>query len=519
MGTKSIDKMLEHIYGPYTEAILRADFPRPGVKLVMNDLRLFFKGDPKPTGFDETEYITSPPVGSRISKNPDVIFMGVIEIDDLEWLSDEGLVYLTRDVQEVAGNEGIANLTLQRLYSARRADAARVKVRLYCRKSLLAHFLTSTTDPDKLLIYSQYEQTKRTYSVESYYWGTLRKSQNFLERYRLRALVAELVEIDRHTPPEDRDIEWAIRQYMDIILPRDKQKRFFVEPGHQYAPRHLRHIPRAYIRSLFAEHAEWLLAHMIARKQGSANLFDVQKWISFCKQARKDSQEAKKAGEMWGNYTQDPVEPLARSLARYGETEQFWENQLRLVKKKRTKPIRRSPEPIHDIQIPHPQNDIRFQYDSDFSDESTSETSESEVSEVAKHGKIPSFCFEPPSIPIGCFVWNCPGCTYKIDLLNMQQGQLDALPETIKRILKAPSKGEEDPVHTVLYHLVSYHYESVHISGYRVHASKSKWVARDSYLDQNRQMKEHKVKVEESSQVLPLRRSKRPPCPRRVMAD
>lgn len=175
--------------------------------------------------------------------------------------------------------------------------------------------------------------------MQSCYWGTLRKSQNFLERYRLRALVAEMIEIDpRHTPLEDRDIEWAIRQYLETILPRDKNRRAFEEPGHQYAPRHLRHIPRAYIRSQFAEHAEWLLAHMIARKQGSAKLFNVQKWISFCKQARKDSIEAmEKAGEKWGNYTLDSKDSLARNLARFGETEIFWENQLRIIRNRKRK--------------------------------------------------------------------------------------------------------------------------------------------------------------------------------------
>ena len=44
--------MLEHVYGPYPEhMILNSDFPRPGGKLVMNNLELNFQGDPEITGY------------------------------------------------------------------------------------------------------------------------------------------------------------------------------------------------------------------------------------------------------------------------------------------------------------------------------------------------------------------------------------------------------------------------------------------------------------------------------------
>lgn len=154
----------------------------------------------------------------------------------------------------------------------------------------------------------------------------------------MRASLAELIETDpQHTPLEDRDIDWVVRRYFETIRPRDKERRTFEEPDHIYAPRHLRHIPRASIRGQYAEHAEWLLAHMIARKQGSAKLLDIRKWISFCKEARKDSIQAMQAGRRWGNHKINAKDTynLARNLARFGETEKFWENQLKIINKKK----------------------------------------------------------------------------------------------------------------------------------------------------------------------------------------
>lgn len=170
--------------------------------------------------------------------------------------------------------------------------------------------------------------------------GTRDASHKFIARYRLRAMIAELIETDpKRTPLEERTVDWVVRRYFEEIIPRDKSRRFFKEYGHIYAPRRLRHFPKAQIRGYLAEHADWLLAHMIARRNGSANLLDIPQWISFCREARRDSIEAAKAGVKWGcsGDLSDDMEgsrKLARRLARFGESERFWANQLRLIGKR-----------------------------------------------------------------------------------------------------------------------------------------------------------------------------------------
>lgn len=131
------------------------------------------------SSFDDTEYLTNPPIGSRISRNQDVVFFGVIEIEDLDWLSDQGLQYLERDFMEqdakIHMDHAKSGLTIKKAYSRRKQDGPRLKIKICCRKILLAHYLTcmlldlstlylnltlwpAKTDPEKLLIYSQYEQ-------------------------------------------------------------------------------------------------------------------------------------------------------------------------------------------------------------------------------------------------------------------------------------------------------------------------------------------------------------------------
>lgn len=93
---------------------------------------------------------------------------------------------------------------------------------------------------------------------------------------------------------------------------------------------------------------------------------------------------------------------------------------------------------------------------------------------------------------------------------------MDLLPQAAKKALKSSWKTEDEPIQMALYYLVSNHYESDHLAQYRVHAFEShplKWRIDDNYLGQGGQMKGG-IKVEEKSQ--PLRRSNRPPCPRRM---
>jgi hypothetical protein len=173
-------------------------------------------------------------------------------------------------------------------------------------------------------------------------------SQNFLDRYRLRALVKELTDTDtKHTPLQNRNIEWLIARYYEEIYPRDYDRiRRIQDPRLDFdvddEPKHLRHLPRAEILGHFAAHATWLLAHQIASTSASTNLVDVPQWIAFCKQSSRDSERAKKHGIRWGVPKGQQVEmngkyDLAKNLAEFGETVEFWETRLKAAQKPKNK--------------------------------------------------------------------------------------------------------------------------------------------------------------------------------------
>jgi hypothetical protein len=172
-------------------------------------------------------------------------------------------------------------------------------------------------------------------------------SLNFLDRYRLRALIVELIELDHgETPLADRNIDWLLDRYFKHIIPRDLKNRIITDPSLEreisLEPRHPRHIPLAEIKGYFASHAEWLLANQLASSSSSANvrLVDIPQWISFCLQVRAEVTDARRNGIRWGIPHETGINSSERSsqnlslsqrLAKYGQTESFWAKKLENV--------------------------------------------------------------------------------------------------------------------------------------------------------------------------------------------
>ena len=129
----------------------------------------------------------------------------------------------------------------------------------------------------------------------------------------------------------------------------------------------------------------------------------------------------------------------------------------------------------------------RFQYDSDFSEASTIDDapSDSEDKPLYPISKIPYFCLVPPDIPNGRFVWNCRGCDYYIDLLNLSPDILNHLPDDTRRVLGGKSwKVKDEPIQRLLFQTVSNHYRDYHLlssEGVRtsVQASGNEWYVKD----------------------------------------
>ena len=171
-------------------------------------------------------------------------------------------------------------------------------------------------------------------------------SLNFLDRYRLRALIVELIELDHgETALADRNIDWLLDRYFEHIIPRDLKNRITTDPSLEreilLEPRHPRHIPLAEIRGYFASQAEWLLANQLASLSTSANvkLVDIPQWISFCLQVRTEVADAKNYGIRWGVPHKTGIDSksssrnlsLSQSLAKYGQNESFWAKKLENV--------------------------------------------------------------------------------------------------------------------------------------------------------------------------------------------
>ena len=126
----------------------------------------------------------------------------------------------------------------------------------------------------------------------------------------------------------------------------------------------------------------------------------------------------------------------------------------------------------------------QFQYDSDFSEASTNASSDSEDESLYPISKIPYFCLKPPDIPNGRFVWNCRGCDYYIDLLNLSPDILNHLPDDTKRVLGGKSwKVKEEPIQRLLFQVVSNHYRDYHLSNgvqAGIQFSGKEWYIKDS---------------------------------------
>lgn len=101
------------------------------------------------SSFDETEFIGKPPKGSLGARNEKVVFFGVLTISSLEWLSEQGLDYLERDLREYDQTQHLehtlSGLTLRTLYGDKTWKGSRLKVMIACDKTLLAHFMTGET--------------------------------------------------------------------------------------------------------------------------------------------------------------------------------------------------------------------------------------------------------------------------------------------------------------------------------------------------------------------------------------
>ena len=145
-------------------------------------------------------------------------------------------------------------------------------------------------------------------------------------------VLRDLVELDyistkEETPIEERTPEWFVDRYLSYMAYHSagRQRRAItsdsdsdIDPdtgGRLIAGREhiLRHVSRAEIASLYAEHAEWLVhqTYQMVTVSSARRSFDPDLWREqWLPEVRRDRQQAKANGRRWGVWVgeEEPVE-------------------------------------------------------------------------------------------------------------------------------------------------------------------------------------------------------------------
>ncbi|KAF5358465.1 hypothetical protein D9756_001489 [Leucocoprinus leucothites] len=471
----SLKKLLEDPFGPYPDQyILNPTWARRGsFRPTLTSVQMRCAGED--IGLDETELLDEAPPTSRFVKN-DVEVTGALEIERLDWLSDQGKTWLSHDLRkrddEKSTSTRASRLTLEEVYGMGLIAVRRFRL---------------DDDPESLVLFAENE--KRSFRLASLDVKTFSLSRNFIERYTIRRMMQQLI-LGCDTPITERDIEWLVQQYFKQVIPLDKDIRYIYNPNiagivtnsrgalKLSTPRHSRPVHKAEIRKIFAKHAEWILAdHIVVRQSPNARYLDIPQWHKFVQQVK---------------FVFDPPAPgrrvdIATSLTKFGGKREDWQRRLdnairsplhwQQRRELEKAPQRATPKIIPSVQpSSHQQNpakppirarvvpDIEFQYDSDFSEASTppASDSESEAADQRLVEKVPWYCRVPPELEESQHVWRCPGCkTYHIDLLHPAEEELEEIPEYYAEILRSKDwqKVTDARLLTAFGHLVSNHYE------------------------------------------------------------
>src|ERR1700722_1474750 len=187
----------------------------------------------------------------------------------------------------------------------------------YCQQDYFSHQRTGMYLPYSPKS-SECLRRNRQYEVRSMDVETFETSQHFLDRYRLLALMEDIVLTDvEQIPIRERSIDYFVSRYLEryAFTNYHRHHRHLYDPsdsdvdddGTTTTPRHPRHIPRSEVINHFAAHSEWILVDQLA-KRAEKRVIDVIKWEQFCYRVREGRREARKYGVRWGLPHGDVVE-------------------------------------------------------------------------------------------------------------------------------------------------------------------------------------------------------------------
>ncbi|KAF4569511.1 hypothetical protein EYR40_008486 [Pleurotus pulmonarius] len=445
----NIHSLIEKPFGPYPQCLILADDWNPASTKIPTLTDVFLYADKRVIGLDDSEFLYTPPDGHRAKSK--IEWYGVLTVDKLKWLSDQGRAWLEADLQqrdiELHINRTSSSLTLNALYGTKKDEGLKIRVYLQGEKYASITYFVDEKLPTKMILTSRLyrpalqskDPIQRRYIIESLDIDMMSTSRNFIARYQLLASMEQIVSTNPRSPPPDlRDIEYWIDGYLRrrhdieshhryIFSPEDDELEGG-EPGKTVAPRYLRHLHRSTVAGMFAAHAEWILAQQLGPPPDK-RVVDLGVWYRFCKEVRH-IRVTKPDGGTWGRpygYREDD-KYNKKSVGEYIQKKFFVPDsrirRLERARKKATSLPRATPEP--EAAPPSPVV-LQHHYDSDFTDNlSSSEASDPDAGNTLtsipmhKLTAVPAFCFVRPALLEGAFVWRCPGdgCAFTLDLMR-----------------------------------------------------------------------------------------------------
>lgn len=163
-------------------------------------------------------------------------------------------------------------------------------------------------------------------------------SSNFLQRYRLVALINQIV-AKYEIPPNTAQIDNFVNGY--LLIHKENLWSYatiFAEqeqPPHQVSVKpHLRHVSHAEVRESFAAHSGWLLAFYLPKR---SRPIDVRLWCEFITKVRvakrapksKTWSQTYEDDEIWASDEEGTPEAIAKTLEKFGGTAGNWEKKIR----------------------------------------------------------------------------------------------------------------------------------------------------------------------------------------------
>lgn len=471
ISRRVLRELLQQPLGPYHDKdVLNEECRPPGQpKLFLYSFVL--EHDGLVIGLDQSET----PLEGRVEDHRKFRFRGTLKIGDPDWLSDWGVKLVEAELDlrwsEWTLREGVRRgppLTLKGLYDngqlkysgSERGDSGddcELLLRIQGERGQPAVFMRADPAKDGLLWTSK--DRFRQYEVLTMDVATYSFSENFFWRYRLLALMKEIVDRYRYVSIESRDPEWFVDKYIqDFAYPEgDKHPRVIYDSAdsdmdEEHVPRTPRHplrVHKSEILGLFAAHAEWLVTNEVARRN---KIFDVKVWDKFRKRMKKERREAARNGVVWGwpigqeSRVEDPIssasseedeDNIVKRNPVIGKPTPLVQRKLEIARKKRLNTRRRIESSVSESE-----SDLQgHAYASDFSGDSDSPWEPEEFPTADKEvlRLVPWQFTVPPDPPDATGRWQCPlpSCQYKIDLRHLtEENKRDVDDRIIRHLMR-----------------------------------------------------------------------------------